>query len=813
MDCSVELSTRRRTSKGSTGSDARVGFLKSSAVEEGDEAVEARAFALRMPSDAGPRNPGLGPCVREGHSGILQDGAIVSSSRVLLEFSTAQNVRRTFSTARMGVGLAVLIASGAAYFNMPATGFVKGVKVGSLRTRAECENACKKAIHQFDQEIHPSSTEPGDYEGWCGQVGNVKWAEPGTGKLVGTCEIKVPVRAWKALVSIAVFVVSMFLVIQGVSGEVCLLGGAAFLALLKILPPGQVYSGLTSSSMLSLAILFPIADAVSETGILEKTMGRVLGAPSSLNVALPRMMFPVAMLSSVLSNTATVAMMIPVLNTWSRRLGVHPGKLMLPLSFASQLGGVLTLIGTPACMAARDVTVHQYRGGEGMKFFDLSIPGLLLMFSGTVVMLLLAKTPLLSSSADTGDSEADDETADANCEVYCIRFTVRSGLAGKSIEETGVERLKGVSRVTCATGVGSGLQAGDQLDVFCTEVGLIAVRAQDGLELNKQRELEMLGSHRRHRFLYEVAVDAHSEFVTTNLLSDPSRLLTEYGAVFVAGPKVPLSEADMDPQVGPGSLLLFEANSTWIAEKARDAWCRAASMVMKIPDSSPQRVGGPVDAIRSRAVCVGMAVLILAAAFAGELGPAYKVDLHIGGSLLLIFYLLIRAISVERMFHVIDTHVLFIIVGAGAMGEALEVTGVIEVAADFLMTLVPEKPYAIMFMVYFCAMVMCFVIHGSATVTILGPMILNLAENSKTTAEPVSVEALTWVLAFAAGSCFSSPFGTTPNMMILGPGKYTFGDFVKYGFIVQLIHMVLTVGVVLLTEPWVFGKPSGPAAQ
>merc|ERR1719253_1466886 len=112
----------------------------------------------------------------------------------------------------------------------------------------------------------------------------------------------------------------------------------------------------------------------------------MLGNPKSLGVALLRMMFPVALMSAILSNTATVAIMIPIIVSWSRRLEVHPGKLLMPLSFAAQLGGSMTLLGSSHCLIAKGVIPSSM---YDMQFFDLLPIGAVLTCLTMVVIWII----------------------------------------------------------------------------------------------------------------------------------------------------------------------------------------------------------------------------------------------------------------------------------------------------------------------------------------------------------------------------------------------------------------------------------------
>lgn len=722
----------------------------------------------------------MGTVCSETHY-IVPDSYEISPQFVLSPYAPLQRISSTFSVCRVSLVIILLtvVLVGCMTLKEDTFRVWMNVSKGTKMTFEECTAQCLRETRSCHAEVVRINVGKGGYTS-------------ASGNNRGDCEVKKQQPLWKGLVTVSVMVLAIVLVIQGLPGEVLLLGGACFLSLIGVLDSHLVFKGFNSSGVLGLAVLFALSDAVSETGILEQAMGLVLGNPKSLNAALLRMMFPMASLSAFLSNTATVALMIPVLCTWSRRLDVHPGKLLMPLSFASQLGGCLTLIGSSHCLVAADVTKAAYPGneGKGMGMFDLFPIGFILMVGTSLAIAVLANTPLLSSSADADGSSSscctDAEIADST-EVYKVQMVVQQqgGFAGKTLADTGVARLKGIHRVDCAAAMSrpsERLEVDDVIDFWCVETGLVALRASPGLAHSNSCDLQSLGGRRRSRFLYEVAVRDGSPFLISDILKTPERLAEEFGAVFIAGPKAPLHNREL-PVLQVGSLLLCEANEDWVREHSKESWSSACTLILKIPNSSPLRIGGPVDGLRNAAVCGGMLVLIGAASFAG-------IQLHVAGVVILLMYLLIRATTVRKMFGAMKVDILFIIAGAMAMGEALTATGVVNAIADSLMTAAqPLGKYAVLVTMYVVAVFLSMFINNSATVAILGPMLVAVVEMDPS----YSMKGLAWLLTCAAGTCFTTPLGYQTNLMVMPAGGYSFGDFVKFGVPLQLIHMLLCV--------------------
>jgi len=235
------------------------------------------------------------------------------------------------------------------------------------------------------------------------------------------------IQAWLTiLIILSVFLVLAF---TNLSSDFVFLGGMFLLYLTGVLDAKEAFAGFSSNTVLVIAILFIVIAGLVNTGVLRWVVNHALGKPRSYPVAITKLMLPVATLSAFLSNTIVVALYVRVVKMWAKKLGIAPSKLLIPLSYASGMGGVCTLIGTPPNLIISDAFCTDT--GIKMGFFITLVPGLFCLAVG--ILSMLAMRGLLP------DREPGDEDQIAGSEHILQVFVTRDNpLVGKTISEAGL---------------------------------------------------------------------------------------------------------------------------------------------------------------------------------------------------------------------------------------------------------------------------------------------------------------------------------------------------------------------------------------
>ena len=236
--------------------------------------------------------------------------------------------------------------------------------------------------------------------------------------------------AWVTIVT----VLSMFLtlIFTKLREDIAFLGVIAVLLLTGVLDVKEALGGFSASSVVLVGVLFAVLAGLVHTGVLEWIMRHLLGTPKNYSNAVVRLMLPVAGLSSLLSNVTVVALFVGVVKMWGKKLNIAPSKLLIPLSYASGLGGICTLIGTPPNLIISGL--YAADTGDHLNIFVTTIPGIICLLTGVLSVLALRK--LLP------DNRSSDESFEQTTE-YTVEMLVPADcpLIGKTVEEAGLNTV------------------------------------------------------------------------------------------------------------------------------------------------------------------------------------------------------------------------------------------------------------------------------------------------------------------------------------------------------------------------------------
>ncbi|MDR5892397.1 SLC13 family permease [Halomonas mongoliensis] len=588
-----------------------------------------------------------------------------------------------------------------------------------------------------------------------------------------------PLDAWISLaVVLAVFPLMAF---SRLGPDVVLLGAVVLLLTLGIIEPAQALGGFASTGLFTVAFMYVLVTAIRQTGGIDLIIRHVLGRPRSAFAARLRLLLPVAALSGFLNNTPVVATYIPAVLSWSRRLSLPAHRLLMPLSFASILGGTVTLFGTSTNLVVHGLLVDQ-DPGLAMGLFDIAWVGVPVALVGLAYLILLAPRLL---PARRGASEAFENPREFTIEM---EVDPAGPLVNRTVEEAGLRHLQELflveierdGNVVSVVGPGERLKAGDRLVFAGTREGAVELQQVRGLVPSRQGESSLEKDFKERR-LVEAVVSGQCQFVGQRIRDGHFRTL--YGAAVLAvcrgGERVAGNLGQVRLQ--PADVLLLEARPPFI-ERHRQS--RDFLLISQL--------NGAARPIHEKAwLAWGILAGVVALA---SLGVMSMMNAAMLGAALV---LLTGCCTVEAAKRGLDTQVLLTIAASFGLGAALQSSGAAAFLADAALGLADGNPLLLLIGTYLLVALLTELVTNNAAAVITFPVVMASAESLGVNPMPFVVAVM-----FAASASFLTPIGYQTNLMVHGPGGYRFGDFLRVGGGLNLITAAVALTLIPLIWPF-----------
>lgn len=580
---------------------------------------------------------------------------------------------------------------------------------------------------------------------------------------------------WQGWFSLGLAVAALVLMSSGrFAPHLVMMAALVVLSASGIIGPEQALVGFSNSGLITVVALFVVAAGVHHSGGVDLLVRHVLGRPTTVRGAQARMALPVVLLSGFLNNTPVVATMIPAVLSWSRKIGVAPSKLMIPLSYSAILGGTLTLIGTSTNLVVNG-QYQQLTGNQGFSIFAITQVGLPVAIIGISVMLLFLPRWL----PDRKDQQKFGSVKEFTLEV-AVAF--EGPLVGKTVGEAGLRELDKLYLVeierdgSVVTAVPSEerLRSGDRL-VFAGDTQAISDLLRiNGIVPSVHDDEPSLSKVRAERRLVEAVLSPQSDVLGQTIRD--ARFRDRYGAVVLAvargGERVPGNLGNI--RLKPGDVLLLEARPAFVS---RQRYNKDFLLINDLETEAP----------RHDRAWLSWGILLVLVGLAA-CGVMTMLNAALVGAFLMI---LSGCCSVGQAQKSVDVPVVLTIAASFALGGALEQTGAASYLAGAVFSLSNGNTLLALLLVYLVVSVLTEVITNNAAAVLVLPVVLSL-----TTAMGVNAEPFIIAVMMAASASFATPLGYQTNMMVFGPGGYRFGDFVRVGVPMNLFIGLLTVGVI-----------------
>ncbi len=586
-----------------------------------------------------------------------------------------------------------------------------------------------------------------------------------------------------ALITVLVLFLSLILFIRNtIAPELTGLLCVGIFIVTGVLTPEKALSGFGSPSLITLMGLFAVSSALFKSGALD----RVRELISSENIKTPRKLillitFLIAPISGIVPNTPVVASLLPLIEGWCERRNISPSKVLLPLSFATLLGGTLTLLGSSVNLLVSDIS--QQLGYGSLELFSLTSIGIPVWLIGTTYMILVSDVLL----PDRGRNK--DFIKNGNMNIYFTEVTIPSSseLVGQSVRNSRLQRrfdvdvleLQRNGKVILPPLADRKFEPEDRLIVRVTRADLLRLQ---------QEHTILLAENKR-------------SIVGTNLLSTEEGTKT-FEALLPSGSTLAgasLRELRFRQRHNATVLALRRGQQT-VQERLGQAVLRAGDVLL---------LQAPLDSIRGLQASNDLLILdqfeddlpflirkpiAIAIAIGMVILPSLT-NIPLVGSVLLAVIAMVafgclRPAEIQRS---IRLDIILLLGSLSSFSVAMQVTGLADLIAinlDFVLSGMPL--YFALIVIFISTVILTQFISNAASVALILPVAIQFSS-----VLGISPNALIMLVLFGASQSFLTPMGYQTNLMVYGPGRYRFFDIAKYGagltFIMSLIVPALII--------------------
>lgn len=625
-------------------------------------------------------------------------------------------------------------------------------------------------------------------------------------------EIKKIIYMWT---TICILVLAAVFFVNGrIRSDIVALCALVALLLFQILTPEEALSGFSNSVVIMMIGLFVVGGAVFQTGLAKMISSRILKLAGTSETKLFLLVVLVtAAIGAFVSNTGTVALMLPIVVSLAASADMAAGRLLMPLAFASSMGGMMTLIGTPPNLVIEETLVAA--GYEKLSFFSFLPVGLVCLAVGIVVLLPLSKL-FLSKRGKKVSGRAGKSLKQLVNEYglshNLFRLQVQGGSAaiGKTVVELDVRAKYAIDVLEVRRGDVSKhkflktitqqlaspdmvLQTGDilyvkgafddvqrlaydltigMMDEHVTEEAGTADNSLDFYNIGIAEIVLMPSSRLVNRTVKEVGFRDKFNVNVLGIRRKKEYLLHDLGNVAVHSGDVVLVQGTWD-----NIARLNQEDADWVMLGQPLAEAAKVTLDYKAPVAA--------------AIMLLMVVMMVF-----DFIPVAPVTAVMVAAILMVLTGCFR--NVEAAYKTINWESVVLIAAMMPMSLALEKTGASAYISDKLVEgLGIYGPYALMAGVYFTTSLMTMFISNTATAVLLAPIALQSAVQMD-----ISPVPLLFAVAVGASMCFASPFSTPPNALVMPAGQYTFMDYIKVGLPLQIIMGIVMVLVLPLIFPF-----------
>lgn len=613
-------------------------------------------------------------------------------------------------------------------------------------------------------------------------------------------------------ITLIILAVASVLFVQGrIGSDLIALSTLLALMLFGILTPDEALSGFSNPIVIMMISVFIVGGAVFRTGLARMISQKILKlAGNSETKLFLLIMLVTSVIGAFVSNTGTVAVMMPIVISLTAAANTSPSRFLMPLAFASTLGGMLTLIGTTPNLIINSALIKE--GYGSLNFFTFFPVGVVCVVLGTAVLLLLSKW-FLSKKVEEDDDASRNLSLRELADKYHLKqseFRARvlndSPMVGKTLKELALSQNFGVSIIEIR-------RKHRERHVFDRTVEQIIPKSDT--EIIPLDVISFVGPEEK---IHELAEDFHLEIIDDTDPSSNPRYKYKFDAFGIAEVVILSMSKLVGQTVGDSgfreqygiNILGIQRQKETMLQDIKDKKIQAGDCLLvqgewndiaRLGEGHDEWVvvGQPMDAasrepLEHKAATAAIIVILMIAVMAFNILPPVTAVLL--AALCLVFFGCFR--NAEEAYKTISWPGVVLVAAMLPVSVAIEKTGAAALASKALIDLVGDMgPYALLAGIYAATSFVTMFLSNTATAALCVPIAMQAALNLNLSPYP-----FLFAVATAASMSLASPFSTPPNVLVMSPGRYSFMDYVKVGGPLQVILGIVMVFFLPLLFPF-----------
>ena len=606
---------------------------------------------------------------------------------------------------------------------------------------------------------------------------------------------------------IVLVLTAIFFVWGKIRSDVVALCALLFLMLFNVLTPAEALSGFSNNIVIMMAALFIVGGGIFQTGLAKMISARILSLAGNSEMKLfILVMLVTALIGAFVSNTGTVALMLPIVVSLAATAETDVRRLLMPMAFASSMGAMLTLIGTPPNMIIHGTLVDA--GYEGLSFFSFLPVGIIAVTLGIFSLWFMSKLLVSKKENDENKKKSGEKSLNQLIQnyqiaqnLYRVKVQKNSLINNKKLKELSITQRFNVSILEIRrnirnrffktvnqdiAGAESSIHTDDILYVlgslenvnnFVNENKLLLVSAEHTEANVKEMNFGEIG-------IAELVLMSNSKLVNKQVKDTDFRNIYNVNVLGIQRHNEYILQNIKDEKVNAGDVLLIQGKWEDIQKLDRED---AEWVVVGQPMEKANKVP-----LSNRAPLAAAILVLMVLAMAFEWLPPVMASMIAAVSMILTGCLR----NVESAYKTINWESIVLFAGMIPVAIAMDKTGASALIANGIVSgLGGFGPVVVMAGIYLATSCLTLFISNTATAVLFAPIALQAAKTLE-----VSPLPFLFTVAVAASMCFASPFSTPPNALVMSAGRYSFMDYVKVGLPLQLIYAI----VMILALPLIF---------